>query len=680
MQSAIRRRAAQFVLGAASAAVSAAALAAAPGLYSVDGTDFPQYAIALFYDDGPDVYSLDLAQYLHDNHVTATFNLVGSLNPVVKNATPPDSSRGGTGYILNTQYLGQLVSLHQRLSNHTLNHVPLTGNPAFGICSYDPHASAATKSCIRYQVEMGQNYIAPYITNDLYTLTPPGGSWSGLSDPALSAMDPAPLHINPGPSYPIGNSSFSIKVPTEACGLQNEKPGHERTIVNSHDYCYAELGYSAEYYAHDLQNSISSYSSSHHHGFYVFLHDRNEGAPGSTYALDATEYLIPYLQRNGFVFVGPVMWFSKPVSRTAFMDRIWANPGFAGTFRAADVTGDGHISVCAFKWDGVYCAHSQTIPSAGPGSAPDVGFDPEEQWDNGAFEGTYAFDSPSYADTFNLADVNQDGKADLVIRTAHGIAVAPSIGGRFEATQLRSSSDDFSDHDGNPLAGSRTAWKDDPSKYETFRMADVNGDGYPDICARAAAGIVCALNDGHGNFLPYTLWEGSTFTDANGWKDARYAATMMLADMNGDGKADLVIRESDGIYVALSSGHGFDAPKRWSQWPDFSNSDVDPVSHLTMNWLQNGRYQTFRAADLNGDGMADICAMGPSGMVCAMSNGTRLLKSTNWEYRLDPQFTTAKGWTDPVFSSTLMFGDINGDGRQDLIIRNLGGLLTEFAP
>lgn len=72
--------------------------------------------------------------------------------------------------------------------------------------------------------------------------------------------------------------------------------------------------------------------------------------------------------------------------------------------------------------------------------------------------------------------------------------------------------------------------------------------------------------------------------------------------------------------------------------------------------------------------------MGPSGVVCALSNGGRLLKSTNWDNRYAPQFTVRKGWVRPEFMSTLMFADLNGDDRADIIVRNMAGLLTGYAP
>ncbi|GAB5543269.1 MAG: hypothetical protein SangKO_030290 [Sandaracinaceae bacterium] len=47
------------------------------------------------------------------------------------------------------------------------------------------------------------------------------------------------------------------------------------------------------------------------------------------------------------------------------------------------------------------------------------------------------------------------------------------------------------------------AWADDvgwsrPRHYQTVRLADLNGDGLDDLCARAGAGWRCHLSDGAG--------------------------------------------------------------------------------------------------------------------------------------------------------------------------------------
>ena len=43
-------------------------------------------------------------------------------------------------------------------------------------------------------------------------------------------------------------------------------------------------------------------------------------------------------------------------------------------------------------------------------------------------------------------------------------------------------------------------------------------------------------------------------------------------------------------------------------------------------------------------------------------------------------FTDALGWGNTSYSSSIVLGDINGDGRCDLIGRNTSGVIFSFAP
>jgi peptidoglycan/xylan/chitin deacetylase (PgdA/CDA1 family) len=77
-------------------------------------------------------------------------------------------------------------------------------------------------------------------------------------------------------------------------------------------------------------------------------------------------------------------------------------------------------------------------------------------------------------------------------------------------------------------------------------QGDLNGDGRVDACARTAEGIECALSTDHAATRP-VLW--SRF-DGAGAALAR-CATLWLADINGDGRADLCGTRVDDGSVAL---------------------------------------------------------------------------------------------------------------------------------
>src|SRR4051794_26081885 len=55
--------------------------------------------------------------------------------------------------------------------------------------------------------------------------------------------------------------------------------------------------------------------------------------------------------------------------------------------------------------------------------------------------------------------------------------------------------------------------------------------------------------------VPWDLRD-NTFDDAHSWNQPQYGTTMMFADINGDGRADVCGRGLAGIYCELSTGFG----------------------------------------------------------------------------------------------------------------------------
>src|SRR5678815_2656683 len=88
----------------------------------------------------------------------------------------------------------------------------------------------------------------------------------------------------------------------------------------------------------------------------------------------------------------------------------------------------------------------------------------------------------------------------------------------------------------------------------TIRMADVDGDGKADLCARHSAGFSCWLSDGNGFPTEVT---GPVLSNANGWDAIQFYSTLRMVDINRDGKADLCARASASFMCWLSQGTTF---------------------------------------------------------------------------------------------------------------------------
>src|SRR5580692_8048836 len=77
------------------------------------------------------------------------------------------------------------------------------------------------------------------------------------------------------------------------------------------------------------------------------------------------------------------------------------------------------------------------------------------------------------------------------------------------------------------------------SEVGTPILADINGDGTPDL--------VLLGNIGNADFLSVQLGNGNgTFAPAMTFASAGYAGTATAADVNGDGRADLIVPGTNG--------------------------------------------------------------------------------------------------------------------------------------
>jgi hypothetical protein len=320
--------------------------------------------------------------------------------------------------------------------------------------------------------------------------------------------------------------------------------------------------------------------------------------------------------------------------------------------RVGDVNGDGREDVCGRDATGVTCAisvhdASTSATTPGAGRLPRTTFRPVRAGDAGlgpraALAG--GLEVPRGA--LGLADVTGDGQADLCVAGAAGIACAASIGGG-ALDAFRS----WSNEDSAALLG----------------FADVDGDGRADACSRAAAGIACARNVGQ-RFDAARTWLAD-LSDARGWSAAKYASTVQLADVDGDGRADVCGRSQRGVVCALSTGKGFARLEPWSSGTDFADE---------AGWDRSPAFfGSLRFGDLNGDGRDDVCGRGPGGIVCALSTGRGFARATVW---LSADLAEAEGWLRTDLPTPLQLGDINGDGRADLCGASPAGLSCALAP
>jgi hypothetical protein len=261
-------------------------------------------------------------------------------------------------------------------------------------------------------------------------------------------------------------------------------------------------------------------------------------------------------------------------------------------------------------------------------------------------------------------DVNGDGVADVILVST---CQAPSSFGICATNHLQVGTALGTPGKTYTLVAPQQLGTDNFQYYKAL-PGDFNGDGKTDLALVDVSAtnptVYVALSNGNGTF---TLESSQTFgVTLNGFN-------LIVGDFNGDGKADLAFAsvcsfasgsctngDSNTVYVATSSGAGV--------FSIGAQQTLGPAS----GWAN---YTTF-AGDFNGDGKTDLvfnstcqktnfidstCTIGDANLVyTALSTGSgSFTLSSQQEYG-------ASGWSDYSMFSDLT-GDVNGDGRPDLV-------------
>lgn len=171
-----------------------------------------------------------------------------------------------------------------------------------------------------------------------------------------------------------------------------------------------------------------------------------------------------------------------------------------------------------------------------------------------------------------------------------------------------------------------------------FAVADVNGDGDLDVLNNSD-GVAVWYGHGSGSFeLPVTVGAPSAFLHGIG-------SSISTADLNGDGRTDIVQFDGNQLRVILNTTTGF-STSIYQAVPEFA------VAYSTSMAL----------ADIDGDGAVDAVAM-VAGSIDSPQPGPHVSLLFG---------DGAGGFSNPSFypvgnDRRLTTGDANGDGRPDVV-------------
>ncbi len=237
------------------------------------------------------------------------------------------------------------------------------------------------------------------------------------------------------------------------------------------------------------------------------------------------------------------------------------------------------------------------------------------------------------------------GRSDLLLHHGTSVQLFRSAGATLEHT--------FSAVERVP-----GSWQFQP--HDQVHVGDFNGDGVDEVVV--FNGVDWAMpylglleSDGVGGLRLVARYDG----DIPGWGGLARGDRFLVADLDGDGRDDLVVVNTDDWsmpYVGLlhSNGNGFALTQRY-------DGDIP-------GWGGLARGDEFFVGDLTGDGCADLVVF--NGADWSMSY-VGLFASTGGQLSMLTRYDgDIPGWGGLARHDRLVLGDFDGDGRCDVYIFN----------
>jgi peptidoglycan/xylan/chitin deacetylase (PgdA/CDA1 family) len=324
---------------------------------NIFGNNLPNKTVVLTYDDGPDEHTLELAQYLNQQGIKATFFINGKRFCQVWNGevcmqaleTRACNDGGAQAPVATPIYyreslLDQVIALGHRIGNHTTDHCHLNGQdnpPDF-----------------EFELKTTQDIVDRHICDGLFLFRAPFGVWDAQAANLAKAV-----------------SAFDKLI------------GPINWDVDGGDWDCFQKGKSVE----ECGNGYLSLLDKRPNKNGIFLHhDRLEFNVGIDGPLKLAQYLVPRLKEQGYTFStlddmldhsaqGPLGCPAPPTGGAGGMGGTSGTGGTGGAAGTAGVAGSassagtggtsGSMSGGAAGTAGAGGAVSVPIMSAGTGGA-----------------------------------------------------------------------------------------------------------------------------------------------------------------------------------------------------------------------------------------------------------------------------------------------------------------------
>ena len=587
-----------------------------------NGTDLPPRHIVATFDDGVasvapasgQTQTQLIAQLLAQRGVVAVFFQVGchfdGPNNPVRDPLSSACLNGDTHPVSIEQ---SLLGLGHIVANHTWFHVPLT------TIKTDP-------ARVLKHVKLAQQLLDPFQLDGLKLFRPPGLAF----DSDIAAI----LNGDPVLAKLAGPVGMDIDATGTAANGQ--------TYLGDYDW-YAK-GMSpedcAEFYLAQIQQRCTT------QGCMLLIHDRSDQEITTDWGFRMTRHLLDKVD-SSYRWVPPdavpgLLGNIRLDQTTQWTQEFGAGDG-VGAVVLGDIAGSGMAGACKARADlQVWCG----LPGMSADGTPAL--EPATAW--------RAISDPDWAawgQRFWLADIDGDGRADLIYATSQGFWVALSNGrSGFGTPRLWLAY--FS-----AARGWDVSTLLDGVRFGTFYDACSKGK---DLFVATPKGFAVAKNYAGGFGAPL-LWSGYVPTTAG-------LATLQVRDLDGDRLDDVIVRdETLGkflVFTVKSTGFGGGAFQPRQAGLDFSGQSNatawnDAANGATVKVVQFGNRVVLTAGATTG---LVYSALLPGG---AKFN-------PGWRHLCNTCYTSLTDWRPERQSFGVAWADLDGGGSDWVVLTRSTGL------